>query len=354
MNMTWQDRRVVVTGHTGFKGGWLTLWLRQMGAQVTGIGLMPDSERGIYAAARADVGISSYIQDLRDAEAVRRIIIGSEPEIVFHMAAQPLVRLSYEDPLLTYATNVMGTAHVMEAVRHAPSVKAVVVVTSDKCYENREWHWGYRESDRLGGHDPYSNSKACTELVTAAYRSSYFKPNLNGGHAAGVATVRAGNVIGGGDWAADRLIPDLMRSIESGSTTQVRSPYALRPWQHVLEPLSGYLLLAEHLLREPESHAQAWNFGPEESDVRPVRWLVEQLSRTWGEGINWLVDDRPHPHEATYLKLDSSLAKARLGWRQRWCLEQTVDAIVEWHQALLEGRDMRALSLDQIGRYCAS
>jgi CDP-glucose 4,6-dehydratase len=318
------------------------------------LALAPESERGIYTAASVGEGITSHIQDLQDADAVRRIVEECMPEVVFHMAAQPLVRLSYQQPLLTYATNVMGTAHVMEAIRNVPSVKAVVVVTSDKCYENREWHWGYRETDNLGGHDPYSNSKACTELVAAAYRSSYFQPDAVAGHGAGVATVRAGNVIGGGDWAVDRLIPDVVRSIESGQVTKIRSPFALRPWQHVLEPLSGYLLLAEHLIREPQAYAQGWNFGPADSDVRPVQWIVERLVDVWGEGAHWVLDDQPHPHEATYLKLDASLAKDRLGWRPRWSLEQTLDAIVEWHRAQQEGRNMRALSLAQIERYALS
>lgn len=354
MSLVWNGRRVLVTGHTGFKGGWLSLWLKYLGAQVTGLALAPESDRGIYMAASVGEGITSHIQDLQDADAVRRIVDDCMPEVVFHMAAQPLVRLSYQRPLLTYATNVMGTAHVMEAIRHAQSVKAVVVVTSDKCYENREWHWGYRETDNLGGHDPYSNSKACTELVAAAYRSSYFQPHAVEGHGAGVATVRAGNVIGGGDWAVDRLIPDLLRSIESGAVTKIRSPFALRPWQHVLEPLSGYLLLAEHLLREPQAYAQGWNFGPADSDVRTVQWIVQRLVNVWGGGAHWALDDQPHPHEATYLKLDASLAKDRLGWKPRWCLEQTLDAIVEWHRALREGRDMRSLSLDQIKRYASS
>lgn len=354
MSSVWKDRRVLVTGHTGFKGGWLTLWLSHLNAKITGLALAPESELGIYRAARADEGITSHIEDLRDADAVRRVVESCEPDVVFHLAAQPLVRLSYREPLLTYATNVMGTAHLMEAVRHSPSVKAVVVVTSDKCYENQEWHWGYRENDRLGGHDPYSNSKACTELVAAAYRSSYFQPEVTSGHAAGVATVRAGNVIGGGDWATDRLIPDLLRSIESGTVTRIRSPGALRPWQHVLEPLSGYVLLAEHLLREPQAYAQAWNFGPAEGDVKPVQWIVERLVATWGEGARWLLDDQLHPHEATYLNLDASLAAARLGWRPRWRLEQALDATVEWHRALRDGQDMRALSLTQIQRYLTS
>lgn len=354
MSDVWRGRRVLVTGHTGFKGGWLALWLTQVGAHVTGLALEPESERGIYMAARVGEGLDSHIQDLRDADAVRRVMERCEPEVVFHLAAQPLVRYSYLHPLETYATNVMGTAHVMEAVRHTPSVKVVVVVTSDKCYENREWHWGYRENDRLGGHDPYSNSKACAELVASAYRSSYFQPEVPGGHSAGIATVRAGNVIGGGDWAVDRLIPDLLRSIESKTIVRIRSPHALRPWQHVLEPLSGYMLLAEHLLREPQRYAQAWNFGPKESDVKTVEWIVDCLTKAWGDGASWMLDNQLHPHEATYLKLDASLATDCLGWRSRWSLEKTLEAIVEWHQSQCSGQDMRALSLQQIQRFLAS
>lgn len=354
MSDVWRGRRVLVTGHTGFKGGWLTLWLTHLGARVTGLALEPESERGIYMAARVGEGIDSHIKDLRDAAAVRSVVKSCEPEVVFHLAAQPLVRFSYQHPLQTYATNVMGTAHVMEAVRHTPSVKAVVVVTSDKCYENKEWHWGYRESDRLGGHDPYSNSKACTELVASAYRSSYFQPEAAGGHAAGVATARAGNVIGGGDWAVDRLIPDILRSIESESIVRIRSPKALRPWQHVLEPLSGYMLLAENLLREPQKYAQAWNFGPNENDVKPVKWIVDRLTKSWGDGARWMLDDQLHPHEATYLKLDASLATECLGWRSRWHLKEALEAIVEWHRGLCSGEDMHALSLQQIQRFLSS
>lgn len=350
----WKDRRVLVTGHTGFKGGWLTLWLSHLGAEVTGLALAPESDRGIYTASQAYEGINSNLVDIRDPEAVCRVVQECEPEVVFHLAAQPLVRLSYHSPLLTYATNVMGTAHLLEAVRGCQSVKAVVVVTSDKCYENLEWHWGYRETDHLGGHDPYSNSKACTELVASAYRSSYFEPQASSAHTVGVATVRAGNVIGGGDWSTDRLIPDFLRSIENGQAIRIRSPHALRPWQHVLEPLSGYILLAEHLLTFPRPYSQAWNFGPADSDVKSVKWIVERLIKSWGDGASWTMDEGPHPHEATYLKLDASKAQARLGWRQRWDLEKTIESIIQWHRASLQGQDMRAVSLAQIEEYLAS
>jgi len=322
-----------------------------MGAKVTGLALAPESTQGVFSAARVAQDMESHFIDVRDAAAVATLVRASEPEVVLHLAAQPLVRLSYQEPLLTYATNVMGTAHLLEAVRQCPSVRSMVVVTSDKCYDNKEWHWGYRENDRLGGHDPYSNSKGCAELVTAAYRDSYFSL---AGQTVALASARAGNVIGGGDWAQDRLIPDILRAIGTGQATPIRSPLALRPWQHVLEPLSGYLLLAEKLHGEGTAFAEAWNFGPAESDVKPVQWIVERMVQQWGDGAAWANDAAPHPHEATYLKLDASKATALLGWRARWDLATTVDSIVEWHKQQVADADMRDVSLRQIERYTAS
>ena len=271
----WRGRRVFLTGHTGFKGGWLALWLQRLGADVTGYALDPPTTPSLFAVARVGAGMRSIINDIRDAETLAQAMREAQPEIVIHMAAQPLVRYSYQAPVETYATNVMGTVHLLEAVRQTDSVRAVVNVTSDKCYENREWVWGYRENEPMGGYDPYSNSKGCAELVTAAYRNSYFNPAQYSQHGVALASARAGNVIGGGDWAEDRLIPDILRAIAAGEAVNIRSPHAIRPWQHVLEPLSGYLLLAQRLIEDGPAHAEGWNFGPSEEDARPVQWIVE-------------------------------------------------------------------------------
>lgn len=344
----WHGRRVLVTGHTGFKGSWISLWLQSLGAEVTGYALEPPTDPSMFEACGvASKMAASHLGDVRDLEGIRRTFQEARPEVVFHMAAQPLVRLSYAQPVETYATNVMGTVHVLEAIRSTPGVRVAVSITTDKCYENREWPWGYREIDPLGGHDPYSNSKGCAELVSAAYRSSFFQ-------AAGspaLATVRAGNVIGGGDWAADRLIPDMIRAFSTGRPVVIRNPSAIRPWQHVLEPLSGYLLLAERLWSGGPAYAEAWNFGPEEADARPVDWIVERLSALWGPGASWSLDDGPHPHEATYLKLDCGKARARLGWRPRWDLATALEKIVVWYQAFQAGADMQSLTLQQIREF---
>ncbi len=350
----WRGKRVLLTGHTGFKGSWLSLWLQSLEANVIGYALAPPTSPSLFEVAGVGAGMTSIIGDIRDLENLRKVFARHEPEIVIHMAAQPLVRLSYSEPVETYSTNVMGTVNLLEAVRHTQSVRAVVNVTSDKCYENKEWVWGYREHEPMGGYDPYSNSKGCAELVTSAYRNSYFHPEKYNEHHVAMASARAGNVIGGGDWAADRLIPDIMRAIVKGEPVHIRNPHAIRPWQHVLEPLSGYLLLAEKLYQEGAAYAEGWNFGPGDEDARPVQWIVERLSNTWGEGASWKLDTGNHPHEAHYLKLDCSKAKARLHWQPRWPLAHTLNAIVEWHRAHRDGQDMRKTTLRQIDAYNAS
>ncbi len=347
----WRGRRVFVTGHTGFKGSWLSLWLQKLGAEITGYALSPPTNPSLFEVARVEGGMRSIIADVRDPEALAKAMREIRPEIVIHMAAQPLVRYSYKNPVETYATNVMGTVHLLEAVRQVDTVRAVVIVTSDKCYENKEWPWGYRENEPMGGHDPYSNSKGCTEMVTAAYRNSYFNPYRHSEHGVAVASGRAGNVIGGGDWAQDRLIPDILRAIENGCPVQVRSPHAIRPWQHVLEPLSGYIALAEKLFTDGPAYAEGWNFGPGDEDSKPVQWIVNQLITKWGQGAIWQLDSNPQPHEAHYLKLDCSKAKAKLDWHPRWQLSATLTGIVEWHKAMLSQADMKAFTCGQITRY---
>ncbi|HSW83088.1 MAG TPA: CDP-glucose 4,6-dehydratase [Usitatibacter sp.] len=347
----WRGKRVFVTGHTGFKGSWLSLWLQGMGAKVAGYALEPQTDPNLFTLARVGEGMESTIGDVRDLAALRACMERFRPEIVFHLAAQSVVRLSYEEPVQTYATNVMGTTHLLESVRHCADVRAVVVVTGDKCYENHEWEWGYRENEPMGGHDPYSSSKGCSELITAAYRASFFHSAAPGKHRAAVASVRAGNVIGGGDWTRDRLIPDIMRSIADGRAVAIRNPDAVRPWQHVLEPLGGYLELAQHLWSDGAKFAEAWNFGPAYADCRPVRWIVERLAEEWGESAAWEIDKRSQPHEAHFLRLDSSKAAMRLGWQPRWNLRRALHAIVAWHRAHLSSADMRSLVLDQVREY---
>ena len=350
----WRGKRVFVTGHTGFKGGWLSLWLQKLGADLTGYALEPPTNPSLFEVANVGEGMCSIIADIRDAETLAKRMREAQPDIVIHMAAQPLVRYSYQAPAETYATNVMGTVHLFEAVRQTDTVRAVVNVTSDKCYENKEWPWGYRENEPMGGYDPYSNSKGCAELVTAAYRNSYFNPATYSEHRVALASGRAGNVIGGGDWAQDRLIPDILRAIEADQPASIRSPHAIRPWQHVLEPLSGYLTVAEKLSTEGATFAEAWNFGPADEDARPVRWIVERLTQVWGGGASWQLDQDPQPHEAHYLKLDCSKARTKLGWNPRWKLPDTVASIVAWHKAFLNRADMKAFTLSQISEYEAA
>ncbi len=347
----WAGKRVFVTGHTGFKGSWLCLWLQELGAEVTGYALRPPTNPSLFEVAHVAQGMRSVIADVRDGAALSKAMREAGPDIVIHMAAQPLVRRSYVDPVETYSTNVMGTVHLLEAVRQTPSVRAVVNVTSDKCYENKEWVWGYRESEPMGGFDPYSNSKGCAELVTSAYRNSFFNPSQYTEHRVALGSARAGNVIGGGDWAEDRLIPDILRAVSEGRAVVIRNPGAIRPWQHVLEPLSGYLLLAQKLYEEGVAYADGWNFGPNDEDAKPVNWIVGQLTQKWGDGASWRVDESSQPHEAHYLKLDCSKARMRLDWQPRWHLEQALEMIIGWQRAWLKNGDMRATTLRQIEQY---
>ncbi|MDB6002219.1 MAG: CDP-glucose 4,6-dehydratase [Rhizobacter sp.] len=342
----WAGRRVFLTGHTGFKGSWLSLWLQSMGAQVHGYALEAPTQPSLFEVAKVADGMASTIGDVRDFAKLQATMAGFKPDVVLHLAAQPLVRLSYEQPVETYATNVMGTVHLLEAARHTDSVRAIVNVTTDKCYENKEWVWGYRESEPMGGYDPYSSSKGCSELVTAAYRQSFF-----GKRGVGLASARAGNVIGGGDWAADRLVPDILRAFEKNLPVVIRNPHSTRPWQHVLEPLSGYLLLAERLFENGSADAEGWNFGPRDEDAQPVQWIVENMVSRWNDGASWQLDGGEHPHEAHYLKLDISKARSRLGWAPRWSLDAALEKIIDWHQAWLASNDMRQCSLRQIEQY---
>ncbi len=348
----WRDKRVFITGHTGFKGAWLTLWLRHLQAKVYGYALAAPTQPNLFEIA----GVATELEqdtraDILDLDTLCAAMEAAQPQIVLHLAAQTLVREGYYNPVDTYATNIMGTVHVLEAMRKISTIRAAVIVTTDKCYENQEWIYPYREIDQLGGYDPYSSSKACTEIVVAAYRKSFFNSNENMPTA--IATVRAGNVIGGGDWAADRLVPDFMRTLDQGTTLQIRSPDAIRPWQHVLEPLSGYLRLVECLYSKGSVYAEAWNFGPAEENARSVRWIIEKLTDAFPNSA-WAYDQSQQLHEAQYLKLDSSKARARLDWRPRWNLDTALAKTIEWHAALQECKDMRSVSLAQIAEYTAS
>jgi CDP-glucose 4,6-dehydratase len=342
----WRDRGVLVTGHTGFKGAWLTLWLRRMGAEVTGLAQAVPTSPSLYELGRAGEGVTEVRADIRDATAVREAF-SAAPEIVVHMAAQPFVRRSFRDPRTTYETNVMGTVNVLEAVRATASVRAVVNVTSDKCYDNREQGRPFVEDDAKGGHDPYSSSKGCAELVADAYLRSFFASDAAGPQ---LGSGRAGNVIGGGDWGEDRLIPDIMRAALAGQVIPIRNPEAIRPWQHVLNPLSGYLKLAQALFESPE-YQGGWNFGPPSDDAKPVRWIVDRIDERWDGDLRWEVDPGPHPHEAQHLALDSTKARARLGWAPAWDLGPALDSIVAWHTALRDGADMREVTLAQIDSF---
>jgi len=345
----WQSRRVFITGHTGFKGSWLCLWLSQLGATVKGYALEPPTTPSLYEEARVGELIESEIGDIRDLEQLQKSLYDFKPDIVIHMAAQPLVRYSYTAPLETYAVNVLGTANVLESALSCESVRSVVSVTTDKCYENKEWHWAYREYEPMGGHDPYSSSKGCAELVTASYRRSFYSSKGKG-----LASARAGNVVGGGDWALDRLIPDILRAFEKNESVVIRSPNAVRPWQHVLEPLSGYLALAQRLFENPDDFAEGWNFGPNEEDVKPVSWILNRMVDAWPES-SWTLDQATNnPHEANYLKLDVSKAKSKLNWHPTWDLKHTLENIVKWHRAWLSGDDMQAFSINEINEFMNS
>ena len=350
-NDIYRGKRVLITGHTGFKGSWLSLLLNELGADLYGFALEPPTSPSLYKEAKIDELVTSYIGDVRDLDYLTKVIQEVQPEIVFHMAAQPLVRESYKIPVETYSTNVMGTVHLLEACRSTSSVKAIVNVTTDKCYENKEWHWGYRENEPMGGYDPYSNSKGCSELITSAYRNSFFNPSEYKNHGVAVATARAGNVIGGGDWAEDRLIPDFIRAISKGEKVRIRSPFAIRPWQHVLEPLSGYLRLAELLYTEGPKFAQAWNFGPYDHDARNVEWITNTICEFWGDEASFEIDKKPQPHEANYLKLDCSKANAELNWFPKWDIQTTLKSIVDWNKAYLNNEDIREVTKRQIHQY---
>lgn len=347
----WQGKRVFITGHTGFKGGWLSLWLQEMGAIVKGYSLSAPTTPSLFEEAKVWAGMNTEEGDIRDFAHLRQSMYEFKPEIVFHMAAQPLVRLSYHQPMETYSTNVMGTVYLLEAVKQIGGVKAVVNITSDKCYENREWVWGYREDEPMGGYDPYSNSKGCAELVASAYRQSFFNKEKYTQHGCALASVRAGNVIGGGDWAEDRLIPDMLKAFSQGQSVEIRSPHAIRPWQHVLEPLSGYIAIAEKLYIDGPDYAEGWNFGPKDEDAKPVEWIVNRLSEYWGNGAQWHLSAGEHPHEAHYLKLDCSKAKMRLNWQPVWDLDTTLEKIVAWQKAWLAKEDMHQYTINEIKQY---
>jgi len=347
----WKGKKVLITGHTGFKGAWLSLWLQDLGAKVIGISLDSPTTPSLYEQANVAKGMISLRQDIRNGEAIKQLFQQHKPEIVFHLAAQPLVRLSYREPVETYEINVMGTLHVLEGIRSVDSVRSAVMITTDKCYQNKEWVWGYRETDTLGGHDPYSSSKGAAELLISSYRNSYFPQDKYSEHKTAIASARAGNVIGGGDWAEDRLIPDIIKAFKNHETVIIRNPKSTRPWQHVLEPLSGYLKLAEQLEKNGDQYAEAWNFGSAEIDARPVQWIVEKMAKLWGENANWINDKSEHPHEANYLKLDCSKAHMKLNWYPRWDLSETLLRIVEWHKLKDAHNNYRKLCLTQINDY---
>ena len=348
----WTGKKVFLTGHTGFKGSWLSIWLHELGAEVTGFALLPPSSPNLFELANVESGMSrSIIGDIRDPMALLQAFELARPEIVIHMAAQPLVRYSYDSPVETYSTNIMGVVNLFEAIRKAPGVRAVVNVTTDKCYDNKEWIWPYRENEPMGGVDPYSSSKGCSELITTAYRNSYFSFDKKSRDGVALASARAGNVIGGGDWAKDRLIPDIFLAISKDLPIYIRNPSAIRPWQHVLEPLSGYLLLAEKLYEHGEKYAEAWNFGPDQADVRSVGWIAEYIVDFWGAGARWIIDESDHPHEASYLALDITKARMNLGWHPRWPLERSLESIIRWHQATPRDGSVRSLVVSQIKEF---
>jgi len=341
----WKNKRVFLTGHTGFKGSWLSLWLSELGAEVKGYALAPATTPSLFIEAQVAETIDSEIGDIRDLEQLQASMQAFKPNILIHMAAQPLVRLSYKEPIETYDVNVMGTVKVLEAARKCANLKSIVSVTTDKCYENKEWAWGYRENEAMGGYDPYSSSKGCAELVTSAYRQSFMREQ-----GIGLASARAGNVIGGGDWSEDRLIPDVLNAFDKNQAVIIRNPKSTRPWQHVLEPLSGYLVLAQRLYEFPEDYAEGWNFGPHDDDAKPVDWILNQMVSKW-EGSSWQLDQNAHPHEAGFLKLDISKAKSRLHWQPTWHLEQALERIIQWHQAWLSKEDMQQFCLNEINDY---
>lgn len=347
----WRGRRVFLTGHTGFKGSWLSLWLNKLGADVTGYALDPPTQPSLFVQARVADSIRSIRGDIRDLAHLKSAVANCQPEVILHLAAQSVVRASYEDPIESYSSNVMGTVHLLEVVRQLKQSCAIVNVTSDKCYENREWIWGYRENEPMGGHDPYSNSKGCAELVTSAYRDSFFSPEAIAVHGVALGSARAGNCIGGGDWTRDQLIPDLMRAFLAGKPCLIRNPSAYRPWQFLLEPLRGYLILAERLAEDGARFASGWNFGPADADIKPVSWIADELVSLWGQEASWTLDSGAHPHEAHALKLDASKAATGLDWRPALPLKRSLQWIAEWYQAFRDSADLRQLTLKQIEEY---
>lgn len=351
LNNFFSGKKILITGHTGFKGSWLSMVLHIMGAKVFGYSLNPPTNPSLFEVAGVGELVTSYIGDIRDFNFLKKTISETAPEIIIHMAAQPLVLEAFKNPVETYSVNVMGTVNLLEAVRLCGGVKAIVNVTTDKCYENKEWLWGYRENETLGGYDPYSNSKACSELATSSYRNSFFNKADYQKHGVAIATARAGNVIGGGDWAADRLIPDFIRAISVGEKVKIRNPLAIRPWQHVLEPLFGYLVLAENLYTVGTDFGEAWNFGPDDTDARNVEWVIKKICSFWGETAGYETDKNNYPHEAGYLKLDCSKAKTKLGWSPKWNLETSLKSIVDWNKAYLMGDNMKNFSFGEIEKY---
>ena len=347
----WRGKRVFLTGHNGFKGAWLSLLLQNMGAIVTGYSLAPEAGRNLFELAKVADGMHSIIGDIRDCNKLADAVRESKPEIVFHLAAQALVRRAYSDPVQTYSTNVMGLVNLFEAIRNYGSARALVNVTSDKCYENKEWVWAYREDEPMGGHDPYSSSKACAEIITSAYHRSYFNGDKQG---VAIASARAGNVIGGGDWAQDRLVPDIIRAFEAGKTVDIRNPSSIRPWQHVLEPLSGYLLLAQKLFESGKQFSGAWNFGPSNEGEKSVQWIVEKLVSEWGDGASWRIIGNTGPHEAQILKLDCSKARTKLHWSPSWDIGTTISKLTTWYKHVAAGGDCRSLTRQQINDYVAA
>ncbi len=349
----WKDRKVFITGHTGFKGSWLSLWLQQLGAKVTGYGLLPNTNPNLFNLAKVSDGMHSMICDVRNIDKLKTALFNTKPEVVFHLAAQPLVRQSYEDPVTTYSTNVMGTVNLLEAVRACDSVRSVVNVTTDKVYESHESARGYQENDRLGGFDPYSSSKACSEFVTSTYRSSFFNPNLYAKHGVGIATARAGNVIGGGDWSKERLVPDVISSFQTRTILNLRFPNAVRPWQHVLEPISGYLILAEKLYNSGPQFSESWNFGPTEASSQSVEWIVNQLASLWGGSNDYTVQSQDILLETTVLKLDASKALERLNWKPKLNIRNALELTVSWEKNRLNGATPKELIDEQIKAYCS-
>ncbi len=351
MSGFWKGKKVLLTGHTGFKGSWLSIWLKSMGADIVGVSIAPPTTKNLFEEANVALGMRSIHCDVRDKEKLKDIFREEMPEIVFHLAAQPLVRYSYRNPVETYETNVMGSLNILESIRFAGSVRSVVMVTTDKCYENKEWCWGYREDEPMGGFDPYSSSKACAELLTASYRNSYFHPDKYSEHQTAIATVRAGNVIGGGDWAQDRLLPDMIKSFELNEVVNIRNPFSIRPWQHVLEPLAGYMCLAQKMYDNGSEFSEAWNFGPLDEDSKSVAWIADRMVSLWGEGRWQKEGGAEKVHEASYLKLDCSKAKARLGWASVWNLNEALVKIVDWHKRAASGEDLNDVCLEQINLY---